>query len=224
MIVFNTSSWHYWLVSYVFGDSLFVEKEFDVDATIKVIEKEETEFHNKWRNASPNELEKQHELFRKKRTQMIYKSIPKNVNLCPYLRAVVSATVLFPFAIIAKRIPKRKEKPFDIKKSRRNTNILKVMVIAIMAVWGTYNLLQGNYGIALFQYAAGSFQWWGKYLFEYISNYAAKREAKKEEKEDDPLPKLPENPSLFLTYLKSNHNKVCPPVAFVNENDTEVRV
>ena len=61
MIVFNTSSWHYWLVSYVFGDSLFVEKKFDVDATIKVIEKEETEFHNKWRNANPGEVKKQHE-------------------------------------------------------------------------------------------------------------------------------------------------------------------
>jgi hypothetical protein len=210
------------LVSYVFGDSLFVEKRFDVDATIKVIEKEETEFHNKWRNASFDELKKQYDLFKVKRSSLVYKSIPKTVNLCPYLRAVVAAVIFFPFAIIAKRIPKRKQKPFDIKKSRRNTNIIKVIVIAIMAVWGTYNLLQGNYGIALFQYGAGSFQWWGKYLFEFITNYTAKREAKKEKKDD--TPKLLENPSLLLTYLKSNHNKVCPPVAFVNENDTEVRV
>ena len=91
-----------------------------------------------------------------------------------------------------------------------------------MAVWGAFNLLQGNYLIAAFQYVAASFQWWGKYLFEFISNYSAKREAKKEKKDD--TPKLPENPSLLLTYLKSNHDKVCPSVAFVNENDTEVRV
>ncbi len=221
MLQFNTSSWHFNLVRYVFGDSLFVEKRFDVDATVKKIEKEETEFHNKWRHASTEELKKQHEMFKQKRGKIVYKSIPKVVNLCPYMRAVVSAVILFPFAIIAKRLPKRKQKPFDIKKSRRNTNIIKVVVIVIFAIWGTHNLLQGNYFMAAFQYGAGSFQLWGKYLFEYIAKIVAKREEKKEK---DETPKLPKNPSIFLTYLKTNHSKVCPPIAFVDDNDTEVRV
>ena len=208
-------------MNYVFGDSLFVEKRFDIDATVKIVEKEETEFHNKWRKLDSEKLKKQYDLFKVKRTKLIYKSIPKTVNLCPYLRAVVAATILFPFAVIAKLIPKRKEKPFDIKKSRRNTKIIKAVVIVIFAVWGSINLLQGNYAIAIFQYAAGSFQWWGKYLFEYLSERVEKREAKKEK---DDTPELPKNPSLFLAYLKSNHSKVCPPIAFVNENDTEVRV
>jgi len=206
-------------VNYVFGDSLFVDKRYDIDATIKIVEKEETEFHNKWRNVDSDELKKQYNLFKVKRTKLVYKSIPKTVNLCPYLRAVVAATILFPFAIIAKIIPKRKEKPFDIKKSRRNTKIIKIVVVAIFAVWGTINLLQGNYWMAVFQYAAGSFQWWGKYLFDYLSE----RAAKKEEKQDNP-PILPKNPSLVLAYLKSNHSKVCPPIAFLDVNDTEVRV
>ena len=150
---------------------------------------------------------------------MVYKSIPKSVNLCPYMRAVVAAVILFPFAVIKNLLPKREKKPFDIKKSRRNTKIIKIVVIVIFAIWGTHNLLQGNYGMAAFQYAAGSFQWWGKYLFEYL----AERAAKKEEKQENP-PVLPKNPSLFLAYLKSNHNKICPPIAFVNDNDTEVRV
>lgn len=220
MLQFNTSSWHYNLVTYVFSDSLFVEKRFDVDATVKQIEKEETEFYMKWRNADSGERKKQYKLFKEKRGAMVYKSIPKVVNLCPYLRALVSAVILFPFAVIAKRLPKRKQKPFDIKKSRRNTNIIKGVVIVIFAIWGTYNLLQGEYAMAAFQYGAGSFQWWGKYLFEYIAKIAAKRE---EEKEKDYTPKLPNNPSIFLTYLKTNHSKVCPPIAFVDENDTEVR-
>ena len=209
-------------MNYVFGDSLFIEKRFDIDATVKIVEKEETEFHNKWRNLNSNELKKHYDLFKQKRTQMIYKSIPKVVNLCPYLRAVVSAVILFPFAIFAKRIPKREKKPFDIIKSRRNTKIIKMVVIVIFAVWGTTNLLQGNYFMSAFQYGAGSFQWWGKYLFEYIAKYVEKREVKKEKKDD--IPKLPKNQSLFLTYLKSNHSKVCPPIAFVDENDNEVRV
>ena len=75
--------------------------------------------------------------------------------------------------------------------------------------------------MAAFQYGAASFQWWGKYLFEYITTRASIRAAKREKKEDT---KPSENPRLFLTYLRSNHSKVCPPIAFVDENDTEVRV
>jgi len=219
VLQFNTTSWHFRLVRYVFGESFFVEKRFDVDATVKKIEKEETEFHCKWRNVSHKEFHEQYDLFKQERSGMVYKSIPKVVNLCPYMRAVVSAVILFPFAIIAKRLPKRKQKPFDIKKSRRNTNIIKAVVIAIFAVWGTYNLVTGNYGMAAFQYGVASFQWWGKYLFEYLAERAIKREEKQED-----TPKLSKNPSLFLTYLHTNHNKICPSVAFVDKNDTEVRV
>ena len=218
MFVFNIKSWHYKLVNYVFGDSLFVEKEFDMDATIKIVAEEETRFYSKWRNLSSDELKKQYDLFKQKRTKLIYKSIPKVVNLCPYMRAVIAAVTLFPFAIIAKRIPKRKERPFDIKKSRRNMKIAKIVVIGVFAVWGTINLLQGDYWIAAFQYGAASFQWWGKYLFEYIAKRAAKREKKKED-----TPKLSRNPSLISTYLHSHHSKICPPIAFVDDNDTEVR-
>jgi len=98
----------------------------------------------------------------------------------------------------------------------------RIRAIAIFAVWGTYHLLHGDYLMAAFQYSVASFHWWGKYLFEYIAERTAKRE-EKQEKNDDTL-ELPKNPSLFLAYLKSNHNKVCPPIAFVDENDSEVRV
>jgi len=221
VLQFNTRSWHFKLVRYVFGDSLFVEKQFDVDATVKKIEKEETEFHIKWRNVDSDERKRQYEIFRQKRGAMVYKSIPKIVNLCPYLRALVSAVIFFPFTVIAKRLPKREHKQFNIKKSRRNVKIIKGVVIVFFAVWGTINLLQGNYAMAAFQYVAGSFQWWGKYLFDYIAKIVEKREEKKEK---DNTPKLPKNPSLLFTYLHSKHSKVCPPIAFVDENDTETRV
>lgn len=106
----------------------------------------------------------------------------------------------------------------ELEKSRRNMKIAKIVVIVVFAVWGTINLLQGDYWIAAFQYGAASFQWWGKYLFEYIAKRAAKREKKK-----DDTPKLPRNPSLISTYLHSHHSKICPPIAFVDDNDTEVR-
>jgi len=77
--------------------------------------------------------------------------------------------------------------------------------------------------MAIFQYSVGSFQWWGKYLFEYIAKWSDKREKKKIKEEKPEIEKI-KNPSLFLAYLKSNHSKVCPPVTFVENNDTEVRV
>ena len=222
MFVFNTNSWHFKLVMYVFGDSFFTTSELDLDATIKKIEftsAKRLDWNNKSViNDKPDKAEPD---------CFVYKSTPKIVNLCPYCRAVVYSITLLPFAFVAKRIPRREKKPFDIKKSRRNTKIIKVILITFFGVWATVHLLQGNYWMALFQYAVASFHWWGSHLFEYISNYMAKREAKKlkeqkqkpEEEEEDKQ----KNPSLFMTYLKSNHNKVCPPIAFVDKNDTEIR-
>ena len=178
---------------------------------------------DKARKEYPNDenLEKAHNSFflTMHHDDEFYTFTPKRINFCPYCRAVVMSTVLFPFAVIKNLIPQRKKKPFDIKKSRRNTKIIKIVVIGVFTVWGTVNLLQGDYLMAIFQYSVGSFQLWGKYLFEYIAKWTAKRE----EKQENP-PVLPKNPSLLLAYLKSNHSKVCPPVTFVENNDTAVRV
>ena len=152
-----------------------------------------------------------------------YTFTPKRINFCPYCRAVGMSVMFFPFAVLKNLIPQRKKKPFDIKKSRRNTKIIKIFVMGIFAVWGTINLLQGDYLMAIFQYSVASFQLWGKYLFEYIAKWTAKREEKKTKEEKPKVIKI-KNSSLLLAYLKSNHNKVCPPVTFVENNDTAVRV
>ncbi len=204
---------------YVFGNLFFFEKHFDHDKMVKKLHKME----DKARKEHPNDenLEKAHNSFflTMHHDDEFYTFTPKRINFCPYCRAVVMSVMLFPFAVIKNLIPQRKKKPFDIKKSRRNTKIIKIVVIGVFTVWGTVNLLQGDYLMAIFQYSVGSFQLWGKYLFEYIAKWTAKRE----EKQENP-PVLPKNPSLLLAYLKSNHSKVCPPVTFVENNDTAVRV
>lgn len=218
MYVFNTNSWHFKLVMYVFGDSFFNTQELDLDATIKKIEFRPAKRLD-WNNKEDNKLVK----VEGEPDSFVYKSIPKIVNLCPYCRAVVAAIPLVPFAFVAKRIPRREKKPFDIKKSRRNTKIIKIVAIVIFAVWGTINLLQGNYAMAIFQYSVASFHWWNKYLFEYLIKRAAKRAEKKLKDRKPEEEDTQKNPSLLLAYLKSNHSKVCPPIAFVDKNDTEIR-
>lgn len=223
MFIFKTNSWHYELVMYVFGNSFFSEKHFDHDKMVKKLHKIE----EKSRRENPNDecLEQSQNNFYSNmlHNDELFTFTPKRINFCPYCRAVVMSAILFPFAVIKNLIPQRKKKPFDIKKSRRNVKIIKIVVIGVFTVWGTINLLEGNYLMAIFQYSVGSFQLWGKYLFEYIAKCAAKRE-KKKTKEEKPKVETIKNPSLFLAYLKSNHNKVCPPVTFVENNDTAVRV
>lgn len=221
MFVFDTSSWHYKLVLYVFGKTFFSNKTVDSEKIRKKIKALEEKARKKYPNddhAIENALRGSH-LYD---DEEIYTFIPKSVNFCPYCRAVVWSVLLCPFAVISKLIPKRKKKPFDIKKSRRNTNIIKVIVIVIFAIWGTYNLIQGNYWMAVFQYAVGSFQIWGKYVFEWSVKWSIKREDKKIHKQKSKELKI-KNPSLFSAYLKTHHHKICPPVSFVDKNDTEIR-
>jgi len=210
-------------VLYVFGNSFFFDKRFDHEKMIKKLHKVEEKSRRK--NPTDESLEKAHKDFYSNMfdDDELSTFTPKKINFCPYCRAVVMAAILFPFAVLKNLIPQRKKKPFDIKKSRRNTKIVKIVVIAIFAVWGTTHLLEGNYLMAIFQYSVGSFQLWGKYLFEYIAKWTAKREEKKEKVEKPKVEKIKDT-SLFLAYLKSNHNKVCPPVTFVDDNDTAVRV
>ena len=193
MIVFNNNSWHYKLVLFVFGDSFFTEKD-EINFDATV-----------------------------KKKKVVWITKPRVVNFCPYCRAVVMSVVFLPFAWLLKKLPKRKQKPFDIKKSRRNTKILKIIVISILGLWGIYSLIHGSYGMAIFQFGAASFQIWGQYVFKWYAKWHQRRMERKT-KEENPKPTVHKNPNLVLTYLQSNHDKICPPVAFVDPNDTEVRV
>lgn len=190
MIQFNTNSWHYRIVMYVFGDSFFTVKELDLQKSIKQL-------------------------------GAIYTKTPKIVNFCPYCRAVVMGIILFPFAFIVKLFPKRKKKAFDIKKSRRNTKIIRIVAMIGISLFGVHQLYVGNYGLAIFHFSVASFQIWGKYVFDWYRKYYEKKLAKKPKQT---VVVTKKNPSLIMTYLYTNHNKVCPPIAFVDENDTEVRV
>jgi len=219
MFVFNTNSWHFKLVMYVFGDSFFSTRELDLDATIKKIEFTPAKRLDWNKSAINNDKPDNVEL-----DSLVYKSIPKIVNLCPYCRAVVYCIPLVPFAFLAKRIPKREKKPFDIKKSRRNTKIIKIAAMSVMSIFGVHQLIVGNYGLAVFHFSIASFQIWGMYVFGAYAKWYEKRQKKKlKEQKPEEEKDNQKNPSLLLAYLKSNHSKVCPPIAFVDKNDTEIR-
>ena len=79
MIVFNTSSWHYKLVLYVFGKNFFTEKDtVDFD-----------------RYGKDREI--------------IWTRKPKVVNFCPYCRGVLAAFWMIPFVFIWRKFPHKKK-------------------------------------------------------------------------------------------------------------------
>lgn len=224
MIIFNTNSWHYKLVTYVFGKAFFFRQTID---SAKLRNKLEI-IEDKARKEYPNDdkaIEKAFTNFRPNYEDLLIYTTPQNINFCPYCRAVLFSVVLFPACVLSKLIPtrKKKNKPFDIKKSRRNVKIIKIVAMAIMSVFGVHSLYIGNYGLAAFHFGIASFQIWGKYVFDWYAKLYEKRMEKKL-KEQKPILKKQKNPGLFTAYIKSNHDKVCPQVTFVDKNDTEVRV
>lgn len=221
MFVFDTSSWHYNLVLYVFGKTFFSNKIIDGKKIRKKIEALE----EKARKEHPNDDHVIENVLRGSRLyddEEIYTYTPKSINFCPYCRVVLWSVLLLPLAVILKLIPKRKKKPFDIKKSRRNIKILKITVMIFIGIMGTKALIDGEYGFATFHFTVASFQIWGKYVFDWYGKWQIKRDYKKIKKQKSEL-ETTKTTNLFSAYLKMHHSKICPPVTFVDKNDTEIR-
>ncbi len=152
MYLFNTSSLHFRLVKYVFGDSLFIEKKIDFDESIK-----------------------NHEIIYKKKSKIV-----NLCPYCRAV--VLSILLLPISFIYKKFPKKHKEpKPFDIKKSQRNVKIIKLIALVALSLFGVHQLIIGHYYLATFHLGVASFQLWGQYFFKYIVKLQKKREKKKSE-------------------------------------------
>jgi len=236
LIHFNTKSWHYRLVLYIFGKNFFTEKDgLDFAAM-------EKEFGPKF----PTDYYK-----------MIYKTKPKVVNFCPYCRGVLWSAISLPFVYVWRIFF-----PHDPTKERTHADTMKRMKIRGMIIrsigggiqfpFALANYLSGNYEIAVVQVALGfliigTFAFLPgnkriskffsspiikgiskilgipfKYLWilikpvvKYISKYFEQKEEKKTPQ------KVPKNPNIVVTYLQSKHHVLCPPVCFIDKSDKE---
>ena len=154
-----------------------------------------------------------------KARKMIYKTKPKIVNLCPYCRAVLAGLFMLPLVWVSRKVPRKQKepKPFDYKKSQRNLKIMKISAVVFITLFGIHQIIMGNYPMALFQFAIASFQIWGYRVVKKIAKWRSKKI------KPTPPSKPPKDPSLMWTYLSAQHDKICPPIAFVDENDTLIR-
>jgi len=165
VFVFNTDSWHFKLVLYVFGKPFFFKKKMDDKKLRDKINLIEELARRKYPN-SDEELAKAIFSCKFHEDENLFTYVPKPLNFCPYCRAVVWSIVLFPFVVLTRLIPRREKKPFDIKKSRRNMNLIKIGAMILIGLFGIHQLNEGNYGLAIFHFAIASFQIWGGIVFK----------------------------------------------------------
>ncbi len=120
--IFDTSSWHYRLVLYVFGKSFFFNEEVDRDK----VHKERLMIEEKTRKEFPNDddaLEKAYHAFHMRvfhEEKFLSYTKMKNTSFCPYCRAVVSSLIIFPFCVIYKLIPKKEPREYNYKEAKKN--------------------------------------------------------------------------------------------------------
>ena len=203
MYIFDTSSWHYKFVLYVLGKNFFTEKD-----TINLDESE-------------------------KKNIIIWTRKPRVVNFCPYCRAVLYSLITVPFVWIWKKLPhkpKKEKTHAEIMKSMRIKNILiRSFAGSINIVLGLSKIPQGEYALAavqiaigivlifLFQFAHVMAPGFRKFV-KFIEKYWPKKKQYRPKKQ-----KPIKNPNFLKIYLTENHDKFCPPIAFVDKNDTEIK-
>jgi len=232
LIHFNTHSWHYRLVLYIFGKNFFIEKDgLDFAAMEKLYDpKRPRDYHH----------------------EMIYKTKPKVVNFCPYCRGVLWSALSLPFVY-----GWRKFFPHDPTKERTHAETMKRMKIRgmiIRSIGGSIqfpfalgNYLNGNFEIAIVQVFIG-FLIIGTFVImpgnkrvtKFFTSPTSKKIAKIlvipfkylwllidpiiahivkyfEEKDKNKT----KNPNIVVTYLQSKHHAMCPPVCFIEKVDQE---
>lgn len=244
MFVFNTTSWHYRLVLYVFGKSFFFDETLDHDkitkARTKIFDKARKEFPH-----DDNALEKADHDFNMQlfhNDDYLTYTKKKIVNFCPYCRAVVTSLILFPFTTLYKLIPKRKPKRLSFEESKkrldRNSKIARGICGGVNIGLGLKSLLiDHSIEIAIIQFALGVgliFLYQSATIIGkiYVCGYLGYQKIKKllitlhilKEKKikKDKAPKKSKTPNFVQAFISDNHEKYCPPVAFV-DGDTEIR-
>lgn len=221
MLQYNTNSWHYKLVLYVYGKWFFSDKYIDYSML-------KTDDDINRAMSSPDTFAQPK---------------PKQVNFCPYCRAVAASIFLLPFSIIYKQIPKRKPKKRTWAEKKkimeRNSKILRVVLGSFNIGLGLKNIFLDSDMLAagIFQISLGLFLMFMLQVAALIRKIAPPitrvyntineflisvkilrvKIKIKEPKTPDTKP-----PNIIKAFFLENHNKYCPPIFFVNKNDLEV--
>ena len=211
MLLYNTSSWHYRLVLYIFSKDFFLETmglDFEAMDSQYITRGKSDDF------------------------EFIYKKKPKTVNFCPYCRAVVAAIAFLPFVYLWRLLPhkpKPKRTHAEIMKSiRRKGWAARIIGASINVIFGIKNissLEDGSVTIGIIQILLGvallTGHLWAPQVIRWIILHSPKWERKSKSQDNNTKPK---EPSKLIQKIKSKHDVYCPPIFFIQKiNERKLR-
>lgn len=201
-LIYNTKTWHYKLILYVWGKNFFLDtSEIDMRALMDL---DSTKLANlSW-----------------KQYPRIVK--PRTVNFCPYWRAVIASVITIPLVFLWRLFPHKPKKARThaeiIKSSERRSKITRYALAAGMAAFGVWKIIDGDWPWSIFYFLIAVFnlkspeilKWTAKHLSKI---YLPKRKLKKYK------PKRKTVTPAFFKKLQEKHEIICPPIFFVEKKD-----
>ena len=214
MLVFDNKSWHYRLILYTFGPKFFLD-------TSKI----------DWKLTEEQPVNTPD-------FKIIYKSLPKTVNLCPYCRAVVYSVMIVPFVYVWRLFPHKPSKELTrkqmMKRMKRRSFFIRTSAGAFNIAFGISHILgDQEYSIAAIQISLGLlliliFPMWSKLfkliapISKVISPFVKSIYAmfpKRKLSEEEALYAKEKNPSLIRAKILAEHDKICPPIYFIDKTN-----
>lgn len=190
-LIFDNNSWHYRLIVYIFTSEFFLETDgIDIKAMDSV------------------NMEKDFEI--------IYKKKSRTVNLCPYCRAVVGAVIMFPFIVLWRLFPHKKNIHTHheiMKRSQRNSKIVRIIAAGAMGALGVWHITTENYFMAVFYFGLVIFNLFSVQIFTWLAKNLPKRKYKVQQFKE------PKQPSKIIKTIYEKHDLICPPIFFVDTTD-----
>jgi len=212
LLLFDNHAWHYKLILYTFGEQFFLDTS-EVD----------------WKATEDESLNK--EVF-----QIVYKSKPKTVNLCPYCRAVVASVITLPIVFLWRLYPHKPKKELThqevMKKMRRRSKYIRIAAGSFNISFGIWHILTDqDYTAAAIQIFIGAtliliFPFWSHVSRVIVPIIQLIRKVRyalfpKTYKIKKTKPKKVKSPSLFMTKIHAEHEKICPAIYFIDKSTEE---
>ena len=211
MLLYQTNSWHYRLVLYIFTKEFFLET---------------TGLDYKAMDSQYNLQTKRDDF------KFIYKKKTKTINFCPYCRAVFAAVTLLPFVYLWRLYPhkpKPKKTHAEIMKSiHRRGWMARIIGAGINVAFGINHFVtgwdDGTFVIAFIQFTLAAFLLTGHLWMPQMIRWIILHSPKWERKHKLEKIKKPREPSKLVQKIKSQHDIYCPPIFFVeNVNQEKLR-
>jgi len=198
---YTTTSWHYKLILWTWGEHFFEDAEIDMKSLYEI---------------DSTKLEK----LIWEQYPRTYK--PKTVNFCPYCRALVGSVITSPFVYLWRLFPHKQRKDMTraeiMKASKRRTFLSLIIAGGINYGLAVKYFVFSEWWAGIPSFVIGTLlifgYWKSEAIGKFLVNLAAKWPKRKPKVKKVKIPK-PKKEHKILAKIASKHDLICPPIFFV---------